>query len=178
MTKPESRVINWFMEQYVYKKLGNKDAADFRSIRARALSEKPSYFGRSPHELETEADAIKGINDGFVLGCFYKADLVGITGVMLQHGERRWHKAIIWGVYVDPPHRRMGVNTAMLREVITSAPSHIEQLHLDVAVKNEAAVSAYKKIGFEIYGTEPRARKVKNEYFDEFLMVYFRSAKT
>lgn len=163
------------MELFTYRKLENKDAAAFRSIRARALSEKPSFFGRSPHELETEADIIKSINDGFIMGCILNDDLVAIAGLILQYGERRWNKSIIWGVYVDPPYRRNGVNTNMLQKIIVNAPEHIEQFHLDVAVKNQAAVSAYKKFGFEIYGTEPRARKVNGEYFDEYLMVYFRS---
>lgn len=38
---------------------------------------------------------------------------------------------------------------------------------------NDSTKKLYKSLGFEVYGTEPRALKDNVQYFDEDLMVLF-----
>jgi ribosomal protein S18 acetylase RimI-like enzyme len=101
--------------------------------------------------------------------------LVGIAGLILNKGERRQHKAIVWGVYVDPAQRRTGIFQELMKGLEENLPPYVEQLLLDVSIENTVAVEAYKKLGFEIFGTEPRARKIGDHYHDEHLMIKFIS---
>ena len=52
------------------------------------------------------------------------------------------------------------------------ARARAEQLTLSV-VSNSSAVALYRRLGFEVYGTEPRALKGDDGYADELLMVRF-----
>jgi len=59
----------------------------------------------------------------------------------------------------------------MLEAVILYAQSRVLQLHLTVVTTNLGAIKLYQKHGFKIYGTEPRALKIGDVFFDEHLMV-------
>ena len=76
--------------------------------------------------------------------------------------------------YVQPERRGQGAGKALLQEAITEAKrlAGVEQLHLSVVTTNTAACSLYHAIGFEIYGTVPRALKMDEQYWDEYLMVF------
>jgi RimJ/RimL family protein N-acetyltransferase len=43
-------------------------------------------------------------------------------------------------------------------------------LKLGVMANNESAIRCYKRCGFTIYGTEPRALFCEGQYYDEYLM--------
>jgi hypothetical protein len=47
----------------------------------------------------------------------------------------------------------------------------LEQILLAVGTFQEAAMRMYRKAGFEVYGTEPRALKVGSRYVDEHHMI-------
>jgi len=51
------------------------------------------------------------------------------------------------------------------------ANSGLEQILLAVATGQTAAIQLYRKFGFEVFGTEPRALKLGSEYIDEIHMV-------
>ena len=57
--------------------------------------------------------------------------------------------------------------------LITYARNRVELLQLTVVTTNPRALRFYRRIGFSIYGTEQRALKQGEQYFDEFLMVKF-----
>jgi ribosomal protein S18 acetylase RimI-like enzyme len=44
-------------------------------------------------------------------------------------------------------------------------------VHLAVLVTATAAIKTYKRNGFEIYGTDPRAVRVGDTTYDKYLMV-------
>jgi len=60
---------------------------------------------------------------------------------------------------------------ALQNSPITDAKSKVLQLHLTCVTSNQGAIQFYQKHGFKIYGTEPRALKIGNIFFDEHLMV-------
>ena len=60
-----------------------------------------------------------------------------------------------------------------MEAVVDAARGAVEQLTLAVVSDNTAAVALYRGLGFEVYGTEPRALKSNDGYTDEILMVRF-----
>jgi ribosomal protein S18 acetylase RimI-like enzyme len=76
-------------------------------------------------------------------------------------------------VYVTASWRGKGVGNALIAAVLKRAkedPS-LEQILLAVASGQKAAIQLYRKFGFKVYGTEPKALKVTSEYIDEQHMV-------
>ena len=55
--------------------------------------------------------------------------------------------------------------------VFERARTEVQQVHLAATATNAAAVALYESLGFERYGTEPRALYVNGRYLDEYLMV-------
>ncbi|MBY0377838.1 MAG: GNAT family N-acetyltransferase, partial [Gammaproteobacteria bacterium] len=62
--------------------------------------------------------------------------------------------------------------SALIQEIKNHAGNlGLTQLHLTPISSNLAALQLYQKLGFEIYGTEPRALRMGDIFFDEHLMV-------
>lgn len=78
-------------------------------------------------------------------------------------------------MYVAPRNRGAGFGRILVEEAIEWARKWegIEQVHLTVVTTNESAKEIYSLLGFETYGTEKRALKLGDTYFDEDLMVLF-----
>jgi len=45
------------------------------------------------------------------------------------------------------------------------------QVHCNVVTSNDRARRLYERHGFSVYGTEPRALKVGDRFYDEHLMI-------
>ena len=63
-----------------------------------------------------------------------------------------WH---VMNIAVDPPHRRRGIATSLLRGVIDRA-GHRESFTLEVRPSNPGAITLYERFGFRTTGTRPR----------------------
>ncbi|HTF33466.1 MAG TPA: GNAT family N-acetyltransferase [Myxococcota bacterium] len=88
-------------------------------------------------------------------------DLVGMVGLVREEPAKLRHKARIWGFYVEPNFRGQGIGQRLLAEATRAARQMrgVEQLTLRVAVLNEAAIHLYGRLGFRIFGREPKALK-------------------
>jgi ribosomal protein S18 acetylase RimI-like enzyme len=161
--------------------LTEDDASAFREVRLRALQDHPEAFSSSASDfaqrpLSHLVERLRNEGqhpDNFTLGAFIAGDLVGMMGLVRDRAEKLQHKAFIWGVYVAPEARKRGVARALMLETIARARSldGLEQLYLGVADYNTPARSLYLALGFETYGTEPRAMLVDGRYVDEDLML-------
>ena len=69
------------------------------------------------------------------------------------------------------------MGNALIAAVLQKAkedPS-LEQILLGVASGQKAAIQLYRKFGFKLYGTEPRALKVASEYvYQEHMLLMLR----
>jgi RimJ/RimL family protein N-acetyltransferase len=132
----------------------------------------PTYdeeAGRTLEEIEARI-ALTGTQ--VVFGAFAGAALVGIAGLRREPLAQVRHKAVLWGVFVHPEHRRAGLARRLLERVMSFARDEgILQIHLCVNAENTRARRLYDALGFTPFGLEPRAMRIGDRFFDEAHMV-------
>lgn len=155
------------------RQLDESDAAAFRAIRLEALQGAPEAFGSS-YEAEkdrTIADFGDTLSRNHIAGAWRGGQLVGTAGFYALAGVKQAHRGNIWGVYVCPDQRGAGIARALLDNVLAEARQSVLQVHLSVVAGNAPALALYKRLGFIVYGTEPRSLRIDERFFDEHLMV-------
>ena len=167
-------------EKYGFRVLTPHDAPRFRELRLEALKTNADVLAATLEEVEAESvetirqDIEKRIrNGGFSIGIFSnQSDLVGMINVARPTLKKLRHIGIIWGVFVSTEHREQGLARELLLETISEArrTDGLRQLHIEVVTTNERALDLYQKVGFECYGTQPRAIRAEDGFHDEHLL--------
>jgi ribosomal protein S18 acetylase RimI-like enzyme len=100
-------------------------------------------------------------------------DLIGMAGIAQEEGAKSRHKARLWGVYVIPARRGLGIGRALVEAAIEFARSldGLTHVHLAVAESGQAARALYEHLGFRTWGTEPAAIRVGEVSVAEHHMV-------
>ena len=162
--------------------LSENDAAKYWNLRLEALQTEPFAFGKAPEEywaisVEAQAARFREMHPDFTLGAFEGDNLIGMATFVREKGRKERHKGRIYGVYITRSQRGKGVGYQLMHALLEKAkedPS-LEQVLLAVGARQESARQLYRKLGFESFGTEPRALKIGSEYIDEeHLMLRFR----
>src|SRR5215467_6429544 len=148
------------------RKLTGGDLEAFWTLRLQALSDNPEAFGSTYDETvargkESILQRLRQGDGMFYLGAFEET-LVGMVGFRREEGTKDRHKGLVFSMFVLPGKRGHGIGKALMRELIAQAKqlSGLEQLHLAVVTTNRAACRLYRSLGFEVYGTTPRALKL------------------
>jgi ribosomal protein S18 acetylase RimI-like enzyme len=154
------------------------DAGEWLRLRLEALEGDPEAFGASFEEyqslsLEDVKKRLWSSDDAFVTGAFEDGRLAGMAGFYREKGLKTRHKGYIWGVYITPAKRGIGIGRSMLQALLGRAAKvkGVEQILLTVATPQEAAVRLYRSLGFETFGREPRALRVGSKWIDEEYMI-------
>lgn len=153
------------------------DADAFQRLRLAALRAHPEAFGSSVADEEgiPMATVAERLARGDTFGAFDRDEPVAMAGFSQETGEKRRHLGLVWGVYVDPSQRGLGLAGRLVDRVVRHAMDRVEMLHLGVAIDNHAARRVYEGRGFVAFGIEHRAIKLADRYVDELLMVRFLS---
>jgi ribosomal protein S18 acetylase RimI-like enzyme len=141
------------------------DAADYFELRREALEREPYAFGSAPSDdrfrlIEPVREALTD-SDQAIIGAFAPA-LIGAVGVRRLTRIKLRHRAELWGMYVRPEHRRVGIGRRLVEEAIRFAREGdgIRQLHLAVTDRAGGAAELYEKLGFVVWGIEPAGLRV------------------
>ena len=79
-------------------------------------------------------------------------------GIWEQSGDIECKSGIIDDVWVEPDFRKLGIFSAILRELLAFAKSHaINELILEYSTSNKEAAATWKKLGFQPTGVRAAA---------------------
>jgi ribosomal protein S18 acetylase RimI-like enzyme len=152
------------------------DADAVLRLRREALEQEPLAFSSSPTEDRVQ---VRGALEEYlaapskaIFGAL-EPELVGLAGLAQEEGAKSRHKARLWGVYVTPARRGLGIGRALVEAAIEFAQSldGLTHVHLAVAEPGRAAQALYRQLGFTTWGTEPAALRVGDVTVAEHHMV-------
>lgn len=153
------------------------EANEYSALRQEALRDNPGAFGASYQAGEAcSIDWAKQTltEDPLIVQNFvaeHQKELIGMVTIRRDRGVKSQHQAHITRVYIKPEWRGQGIINTFMQACITWAQQHnIIILKLAVTCTNTAAIRAYNRLGFNIYGTDPKCLYLNGEYYDEYLM--------
>lgn len=162
------------------RKLDERDVKQYLELRLASLQNNPEAFATSyEEEKEQPVELYKSrlqSQDSVTIGAFEDHQLIGIITFVKQNKLKLKHRAEIVSTYVVPDKRGYGLGKDLVAQVINEAENSkgIEQVYLTVASKNEVAKTLYKSLGFELFGTDKKALKYDDTYFDvDHMVLYF-----
>ena len=159
-------------EVFSTRRLLKADAAEFRRLRLEGLKRHPHAFGASfaaevTQSLEVFAD---GLERNVVFGGFDENALQGIVGFSRHQHAKMKHKGSLNAMYVSEAARGTGLAMQLVQALLAHARQDVELVQLTVTRSNVRARRFYEKCGFGVYGVEPKALKIEDDYLDELLM--------
>lgn len=155
------------------KKLRQEDWKIWKQFRLEALKNSPESFGSSYEEELNwpDSDFQNSLIKNDIFGAFLDNSLASCAGFYSLNSDKTKHRGVMWGMYTRPEYRGKGLASALIKEIINHAKLRVTQLHLTCVTSNLDAIALYQKQGFKIYGTEPRALKIGDAFYDEHLMI-------
>lgn len=152
------------------------DAPQFRDLRLNGLQDSPTAFSADyetnfNHPMSFWEGRLTFDEHGIIFFAEHENCLIGMTGIRKGESPKTKHSAYIWGVYIRPEWRGLHIAGTLI-EISTAWARErgVVILKLGVMANNESAIRCYKRIGFTIYGTEPRTLFHDGQYYDEYLM--------
>lgn len=157
------------------RKAINSDAEEL--VRVSKNAEESGFMLFNPGERkitpETFAKFIDTTNENKKSGVFVAIEEDQIQGYMFVQNEkpnRISHRAYVV-IGVHSASRGKGIGKALFAHVNDWAKKvKLHRLDLTVMTKNDAAVTLYKKMGFEIEGIKRDSLLIQSEYVDEYYM--------
>ena len=146
----------------------------------KATAEETEFGLSYPEELdftiEDEEEFIGHFSQdkgGIMISAFDGENVVGNASLCSEMDRKKTLHRATFGIAILKEHWGQGLGRKILSELIVFAKqADYEQLELEVASCNAAAVNLYKKLGFTVYGERPHSLKLKNgQYYDELLMI-------
>lgn len=148
------------------------DAAAYAALRRAMLLDEPIAFASSPEDdRASDEGAVREMfarEGNAVIGAFDGSRLAGAAGLARDRHVKMRHRALVWGVWVEPRSRRRGLGERILRGVIDIARSWgVERLVLSASADTPGAVRLYERVGFVRWGVEPDVLRYDGGSHDE-----------
>lgn len=165
-------------EVLTVRSLCAEDAEAQNAFRCATYSE--TYFmARYPEEgvdLEAMRNRLADCGESpvnFEVGAFDGEEQVGRIGVCCVRSMLKYRHRAYVGISIEQKYWGCGLGSYLMQLAIDQARANsFEQLELGVYSDNSRAIHLYEKFGFERYGIQPRAFKLKDgTYRDEIIMV-------
>src|ERR1044071_5388887 len=101
--------------------------------------------------------------------------VVGMVSAVTSERPRRRHVGVI-GISVHGDWQGKGVGGALMRAIVDLADNwlNLTRLELEVYADNEAAISLYERMGFEVEGTLRQHAFRDGQYVDSKMMARLR----
>ena len=119
--------------------------------------------------ISQEADFIRkfaGNPGSIMIVAFDEGELIGTGAVSVVSGKPRFAHRREIAISVRKDYWGKGIGTGIMKVLMDFArKSGAEVLELEVRSDNEAAISLYKKFGFEKIGTHEKFFKINGEFF-------------
>ena len=119
--------------------------------------------------ISQEADFIRkfaGNPESLMIVAFDEGELIGTGAVSVVSGKPRFAHRREIAISVRKDYWGKGIGTGIMNVLMDFAKkSGAEVLELEVRSDNEAAISLYKKFGFEKIGTNEKFFKINGEFF-------------
>jgi ribosomal protein S18 acetylase RimI-like enzyme len=155
-----------------------EDASEWSRLRLEALERDPAAFSSSVEEhqalpIEEVKKRLSANPNSFIVGAFEEARLCGMAGFHRELGPKTRHKDRVWGVYVTASKRGQGLGRRLMKVLLDRAVAigGLEQVLLSVTSTQTEALALYRSLGFDKFGTEPRALNISGEIIDEHYLV-------
>jgi RimJ/RimL family protein N-acetyltransferase len=153
------------------------DAPAFHALRLEALKGHPTAFS-ADYEINAarpvsywEKRLHKLGEGGMIYFATDQDGLVGTCGIHRGESSKTRHSALVWGVYVRPAWRGLGIADALIDACLAWGHAHeVTVAKLSVSTNNMAAIRCYTRCGFTVYGVEPSALYYDSVMYDELLM--------
>ena len=156
----------------IYREAEPSDAGKFLEYSKIVGSETDNLtFGAEglPLTISQEADFIRkfaGNPGSIMIVAFDEGELIGTGAVSVVSGKTRFAHRREIAISVRKDYWGKGIGTGIMNVLIDFArKSGAEVLELEVRSDNEAAISLYKKFGFEKIGTNEKFFKINGEFF-------------
>jgi predicted acetyltransferase len=160
------------------RRLTIHDLQSYFDLRLESLQNAPTNFMSSYEEEKTEGLSLyqnflmqEGV-DNLIFGAFMEGKLIGSIGIFKENKNKAKHKSYIWGMYVQPTHRNLGVGKALLKQAIDHANNALKSQIINISVEatNISAKKLYESFGFQEWGKENHAMQINGNFFDEIHM--------
>lgn len=128
-----------------------------RDVRLAALRGAPAAFLETFDEVAADPDdvwalraaASTGEGDQLIMVALNEGRPVGMAGIAREIGQRRRHRATLWGVWLDPAHRGRGVGRQMVSTALDWAREReVRAVYLEVVENEDPSWSLYGRLGF------------------------------
>jgi ribosomal protein S18 acetylase RimI-like enzyme len=164
------------------RRLVPADAPAYRALMLDAYGRHPTAFTSTVADREALplswwaarlSDAAGAIDAVFGTYADAHADaaLAGVVGIEFGSRDKTRHKAELFGMVVARPSQGRGIGKALADAAIDHARRCGAALvQLTVTQGNVAAVRLYERCGFTVYGVEPLAIRVGDDYLSKVHM--------
>lgn len=149
------------------------EGALLREVRLAALAANPGAFLETYDEVAADSDdlwaarvaASTGEGDQLVLVALADGRPVGMAGIARDIGQRRRHRATLWGVWLDPACRGRGVGRRLVQEALDwAARAGVRAVYLEVVENEDPSWSLYGRLGFVRREVDPFGAHVDGSF--------------